>query len=52
MEWKKEFTTANITVDMTNNNSVSNDYDLNSLAVGLRNLVEEEMYAVANGTYV
>lgn len=51
MEWKKEFTTANITVDMTNNNNVSNDFDLNSLAVGLRNLVEEEMYAVANGTY-
>lgn len=52
MEWKKEFTTANITVDMTNNNNVSNDYDLNSLAIGLRNLVEEEMFAVANGTYV
>jgi hypothetical protein len=51
MEWKKEFTTANITVDMTNNNNVSNDFDLNSLAIGLRNLVEEEMYAVANGTY-
>ena len=51
MEWKKEFTTANITVDMTNNNTVNNDFDLNSLAVGLRDLVEEEMYAVANGTY-
>ena len=52
MEWKKEFTTANITVDMTNNNNVSNDYDLNSLAIGLRGMIEEEMYAVANGTYV
>jgi hypothetical protein len=52
MEWKKEFTTANITVDMTNNNNVSNDFDLNSLAIGLRDLVEEEMFAVANGTYV
>jgi hypothetical protein len=51
MEWKKEFTTANITVDMTNNNTVSNDFDLNSLAIGLRNLVEEEMFAVANGVY-
>ena len=51
MEWKKEFTTANITVDMTNNNTVSNDYDLNSLAIGLRNLVEEEMHVVANGVY-
>lgn len=52
MEWKKEFTTATIKVDMTNNNSVSNDYDLNSLAIGLRDLVEEEMYTVANGVYV
>lgn len=52
MEWKKEFTTANITVDMTNNNTVSNDFDLNSLAIGLRNLVEEEMFAVADGVYV
>ena len=52
MEWKKEFTTANITVDMTNNNTVSNDFDLNSLAIGLRELVEEEMYVVANGVYV
>lgn len=51
MEWKKEFTTANITVDMTNNNTVSNGYDLNSLAIGLRNLVEEEMHVVANGVY-
>lgn len=52
MEWKKEFTTANITVDMTNNNTVSNDFDLNSLAIGLRDLVEEEMFTVANGVYV
>lgn len=50
-EWKKEFTTASITVDMTNNNTVDKDFDLNSLAIGLRNLVEEEMYAVANGVY-
>ena len=51
-EWKKEFTTANIKVDMTNNNNVDKDFDLNSLAIGLRNLVEEEMFAVANGVYV
>lgn len=51
-EWKKEFTTANIQVDMTNNNNVNKDFDLNSLAIGLRNLVEEEMFAVANGVYV
>lgn len=51
MEWKKEFTTATIKVDMTNNNNVDKDFDLNSLAIGLRNLVEEEMFAVANGVY-
>ena len=50
-EWKKEFTTATIKVDMTNNNTVDKDFDLNSLAIGLRNLVEEEMFAVANGVY-
>lgn len=50
-EWKKEFTTATIKVDVTNNNTVDKDFDLNSLAIGLRNLVEEEMFAVANGVY-
>ena len=49
MEWKKEYTTANIKIEMTNNNNVNSDYDLESLAIGLRDLVEEEMYAVANG---
>lgn len=51
MEWKKEFTTANITVDMTNNNNVNGEYDLHSLAIGLRDMIEEEMFAVANGVY-
>lgn len=51
MEWKKEFTTANITVEMTNNNSVDGKQDLKSLAISLREMVEEEMIAVANGVY-
>lgn len=50
-EWKKEFTTAEIKVEMTNNNNVDKDFDLHSLAIGLRDLVEEEMFAVANGVY-
>ena len=52
MEWKKEFTTATITVDMTNNNTISNDFDLKSLATGLRDMLEEEMYYMADGVYV
>ena len=51
MEWKKEYTTAEIKVEMTNNNTVDKDFDLHSLAIGLRDLVEEEMFAVANGVY-
>lgn len=51
MEWKKEYTVAEIKVDMTNNNTVDKDFDLHSLAIGLRDLVEEEMFAVADGVY-
>lgn len=46
-----KFTSPTINVAMTNNNNVSNDYDLKSLAIGLRDLVEEEMYAAVDGVY-
>lgn len=51
MEWKKEFTTANIVVDMTNNNTISSDMDLDKLFIAMKDMVEEEMYAVADGAY-
>ena len=51
MEWKKEYTTASIKVEMTNNNTVDGKYDLSKLAIDLRDMIEEEMYAVADGVY-
>lgn len=51
MEWKKEYTTASINVEMTNHNTVNGEYDLASLAIDLRDMIEEEMYAVADGVY-
>jgi hypothetical protein len=51
MEWKKEFTTANITVDMSNYNTVNGMSDLDGIATYLRDGLIEEMSAVANGNY-
>lgn len=51
MEWKKEFTTANITVDMSNYNTVNGMSDLDGIATYLRDGLIEEMSAVANGAY-
>ena len=51
MEWKKEFTTANITVDMTNHNNISGDNDLDGIVTTLSNKLREELGEVANGVY-
>lgn len=51
MEWKKEFTTASITVNMDNNNTINNQGDLNGWAISLRDMLAEELDAVANGVY-
>lgn len=51
MGWTNKFTTASVNVTMTNNNTVNNDYDLKSLAIGLRDMCEEEMFALADGVY-
>lgn len=52
MEWKKEFTTANITVDMTNYNTVDGDGDLDGIVSKLSDKLREELNVVANGVYV
>lgn len=52
MEWKKEFTTANIMVDMTNNNQINGDGDLDGIVTRLADKLYEEMNVVANGVYV
>ena len=52
MEWKKEFTTANITVDMSNYNTINGDTDLDGIVTKLSDRLYEELDAVANGVYV
>ena len=51
MEWKKEFTTASIVVDMTNNNQINGDSDLDGIVTRLADKLYEEMNVVANGVY-
>lgn len=51
MEWKKEFTTAEIHVEMNNNNTVNGDSDLDGLVTRLTDKLYEELDAVANGVY-
>ena len=51
MEWKKEFTTASITVDMSNYNTINGEGDLDGIVDMLADKLYEEMNAVANGVY-
>ena len=51
MEWKKEFTTAEIKIDMTNNNQVNGDGDLDGIVTRLADKLYEEMNVLANGVY-
>ena len=50
-EWKKEYTTANITVDMSNFNTINNDGDLDGIVTKLRDKLYEEMNSLADGVY-
>ena len=52
MEWKKEFTTANITVDMKNYNQIDGDSDLDGIVAKLTDKLYEELNAVAYGVHV
>ena len=51
MEWKKEFTTATIQVDMSNYNTVNGESDLDGIVTALSDKLYEELNAVANGVY-
>ena len=51
MEWKKEFTTATIQIDMKNNNTINGDADLEGIVTKLTDRLYEEMDAMANGVY-
>lgn len=50
-EWKKEFTTANITVDMSNYNTINGDSDLDGIVDKLTSKLYDELNVVANGVY-
>ena len=51
MEWKKEFTTANITVDMSNYNTINGEQDLDGIVERLTDKLYEELASVADGVY-
>jgi hypothetical protein len=50
-EWKKEFTTANITVDMSNYNTINGESDLDGIVTKLADKLYEEMNSLADGVY-
>jgi hypothetical protein len=45
------FTTAEIHVDMTNNNSITNTNDVDGIVTSLEIALEEKLNAVAEGSY-
>lgn len=51
MEWKNEFTTAEIKVDMTNHNTVNGERDLDGIVEYLSDVLREEMTSVAYGVH-
>lgn len=51
MEWKKEFTTASITIDMSNYNTINGENDLDGIVTKLADKLYEEMDYMANGVY-
>lgn len=51
MEWRNEFTTAEIRVDMTNNNTVTAERDLDGIVEYLSDVLRSEMTNVAYGVH-
>lgn len=51
MEWRNEFTTAEIKVDMTNHNNVNSERDLDGIVTYLSDVLREEMTNVAYGVH-
>ena len=51
MEWRKEFTTAEIKVDMSNYNTINDDRDLDGIVTYLSDVLRAEMTSVAEGVH-
>lgn len=51
MEWQNKFTTAEIKIDMTNNNNINSELDLDGLVSHLGTVLQEEMYVLAEGAH-
>lgn len=51
LEWKKEYTTAEIKVNMTNNNTVNGTNDLDGLVTKLSDKLYEELEYLTDGVY-
>ena len=51
MEWKKEYTTASINIDMTNNNTINETSDWEGWFNRLGEVLNEELSAQAQGVY-
>ena len=51
MEWKKEFTTASVVINMENNNVINNESDLDGLVQKIADVMETELSIVADGVY-
>ena len=50
-DYINRFTTAQITVNQTNNNSINNEMDLDGVTEHLRSTMEEQMFAAAEGVH-
>ena len=51
MEWRKEYTTASIKVDMSNYNTINDDRDLDGIVKYLSDTLNEEMASLAYGVH-
>ena len=51
MEWKKEFTTATIKIDMSNYNTINGENDLDGIVTKLSDKLYEELAMLPNGVY-
>lgn len=51
LEWKKEYTSNNININMTNNNNVNGESDLDGIVTKLTEKLYEELSTTASGVY-